>query len=103
MSDRGMKKWAPYRSLPEHTVVINNQKNDNQQTKPLISNEEAETINEILVNYHGQTLHVEYYRNNHIFKEDIVIKKIDTFEKKLVLINRKSIKLNEIIKLEEID
>lgn len=98
-----MKKWAPYRSLPEHTVVINNQKTHTIEEKPLISNEEAEAINEILISYHGQPLYVEYYRNGCLNKEQIVIKRIDTYEKKLVLINRAAIKFNEIIKLENID
>ena len=46
MSDRGMKKWAPYKALNEQAPAL-------QQTrmskivieKPLISNEEAEDIN----------------------------------------------------------
>ena len=103
MSERGMKKWAPYRSLPEHTVVLNNQMNKKIVEKPQISSEEAEEINEILVNYHGEPLRVEYYRNSKIFKEEIVIKRIDAYEKKLVLPDRRSIKLIEIIKLERID
>lgn len=98
-----MKKWAPYRSLPEHTVVLNNQMNNKKVEKPLISLEEAEEINEILVNYHGEPLLVEYYRNGKILKEEIIIKRIDTYEKKLVLPDRRSIKLLEIIKLTRID
>ena len=103
MSERGMKKWAPYRSLPEHTVVLNNQMNNKKVEKPQISSEEAEEINEILVHYHGEPLEVEYYRNGKILKEEIIIKRIDTYEKKLVLPDRRSIKLLEIIKLMRID
>ena len=103
MSERGMKKWAPYRSLPEHTVVLNDQMNNKKVEKPLISSEEAEEINEILVNYHGEPLLVEYYHNGKILKEEIIIKRIDTYEKKLVLPDRRSIKLLEIIKLTKID
>ena len=104
MSDRGMKKWAPYKALNEQAPAL-------QQTrmskivieKPLISNEEAEDINYILTTYHGQTLHVKYYRNKKIFDEEIVIKSIDPYEKKLVLTDRRSIKLNEIFFLKNLD
>ena len=52
MSDRGMKKWAPYKSLPEQDPhLINTKKNKTKIDKPLISSEEAEVINEILSNY----------------------------------------------------
>ena len=56
-------------------------------------------INEILANYHGETLIVKYYRNQRLYEEEIVIKNIDVSEKKLVLIDRRRIKLNEIVYL----
>lgn len=103
MSDRGMKKWAPYRSLVEQMPSLEKTKDKkNMIEKPLISNEEAECINEILVNYQGEELFVSYFRNGKIYEENIFIKKIDIYEKKLVLPNRRSIKLSEIIKLERL-
>lgn len=103
MSDRGMKKWAPYRSLVEQMPSLEKTKDKkNMIEKPLISNEEAECINEILVNYQGEELFVSYFRNGKLYEENIFIKKIDIYEKKLVLPNRRSIKLSEIIKLERL-
>lgn len=100
MSDRGMKKWAPYRSLIEQMPSLDKTKEKRSlKEKPLISNEEAEEINKILVNYSGEKLEISYFRNGKILVENITIKKIDIYEKKLVLPNRRSIKLNEIIKL----
>ena len=100
MSDRGIKKWAPYKSLVEQQGTLERVSSKRQiKEKPLISNEEAEEINEILTNYQGETLIVKYYRNQKLIEEEIIIKKIDTYEKKLVLPDRRSIKLSEIIYL----
>ena len=100
MSDRGMKKWAPYKSLKEQWSSLDNLHQNKQKVeKPLISNEEAEEINEILTNYHGEEVEITYYRNGEILKEKSVIKKIDAFEKKLYLINRKVITFKELVSL----
>ena len=102
MSDRGIKKWAPYKSLKEQWSTLDDvHTNSEKVEKPTISNEEAEEINEILVNYHGQELIIEYYRNGQILKEISIIKKIDSFEEKLYLVNRKVIKLDELVSIEE--
>lgn len=102
MSDRGMKKWAPYKSLKEQWSTLDNVHEEEKKVeKPTISNEEAEEINNILVNYHGQEVTITYYRNGKILKEVAQIKKIDTFERKLYLMNRKVIKLSELVSLIE--
>ncbi len=100
MSDRGIKKWAPYKSLKEQWTTLNNVHEEEQKVeKPTISEEEAEKINEILVNYHGQELIIQYYRNGQIISETTSINKIDTVEKKLYLANKKVIKLEEIVSI----
>lgn len=104
MSDRGMKKWAPYKSLNEQAASLQKAREEKVIIeKPSISDDEAEQINSILVNYQGQELEVKYFRNGKIFEEAITIKRIDTYEKKLVLLNRKSIKLSEIFELKNKD
>jgi len=103
MSERGMKKWAPYKSLNEQDKYLKKVSNDNKKvTKPQMSSDEAEEINEILVNYQGEELLITYFRNNQINKINTVIKKIDPLNKKIVLLERKTINFNEIIKLERI-
>ena len=103
MSERGMKKWAPYKSLNEQDKYLKKVSNDNKKvTKPQMSSDEAEEINEILVNYQGEELLITYFRNNQINKINTVIKKIDPLNKKIVLLERKAINFNEIIKLERI-
>lgn len=101
MSDRGMKKWAPYKTLQEQWNTLDEMKKSENKNvdKPKISNEEAEEINDILVNYHGQEVTIRYYRKGQILEEKSTIKTIDAFEKKLILINRKIIYLKEVIGL----
>ena len=98
MSDRGMKKWAPYKTLQEQWETLDNiHKSEEKIEKPKISSEQAEEINEILVNYHGQELEFIYYKNGKLLKEKSTIKKIDTFEKRLILNNRKIIYLKDLV------
>ena len=99
-----MKKWAPYKSLIEQDVYLNKMRKEKEKiSKPIISNEEAENINEILSNYHGEELEISYFRNDEILKENIVIKTIDPINKKLILLNRRVIYFKEIISLSKID
>lgn len=103
MSERGMKKWAPYKSLNEQDKYLKKvSDNNNKISKPQISSDEAEEINEILVNYQGEELLITYFRNDQINKISATIKKIDSLNKKIVLLERKTINFNEIIKLERI-
>ena len=96
MSDRGMKKWAPYKSLNEQWSTLDQIKKEEIKEKPKISNEKAEEINDILVNYEGQELTIRYFRKGQALEEKSAIKKIDTFNKKLFLENGVSIYLKEI-------
>ena len=98
MNDRGMKKWAPYKSLNEQWDVLDNlEKSDEYIEKPKISNEVAEEINNRLVNYSGEEVELFYYKRGKILKEKSTIKKIDAFEKKLILENREVISLKDLI------
>lgn len=93
-----MKKWAPYKSLNEQWSTLDNlYKNEDKVEKPQISNEVAEEINDILVNYHGQELEFYYYKNGYILKEKSTIKKIDAFNRKLILNNQKIILLKDLV------
>lgn len=100
MSDRGMKKWAPYKSLNEQWDTLDNlYKNEELIEKPLISNEVAEEINEKLVNYEGEDLEFYYYKRGRIYKEKSTIKKIDAFNRKLILNNGVIISLKDLVGL----
>ena len=101
MSERGMKKWAPYKSLNEQENHLNKlHKNNEKVEKPRISSDAAEEINEILVNYRGEELLITFYRNEKIQSITSTIKKIDVENKKIVLIDRKTIYFAELVGLE---
>jgi hypothetical protein len=43
MSERGMKKWAPYKSLPEQEKYLRKLKEDQEKvSRPVMSSDEAE-------------------------------------------------------------
>ena len=97
MSDRGIKKWNPYRTLNEQDFTLAEHKNKEEKIeKPTISTEFAEEINEILVNYHGEILEIEYYKNGRIIKVKGTLKKIDPYERKIILSTKKIIMLSDI-------
>ena len=103
MSERGMKKWAPYKSLNEQEDYLNKLHKDQKKVaKPCLSGDAAEEINEILVNYHGEELKITYYRNNEINVVVSALKKIDAENKKIVLPERRTIYFVELIGLERI-
>ena len=92
-----MKKWNAYKSLPEHDPAIRGTMGERYKVpRPVISSEEAEIINEILVNYHGELLDFEYYRNNELYNVTDTIKKIDTYSRKLLLTGGLKISLKEL-------
>ena len=102
MSGRGMKKWAPYKSLKEQWSTLDNvHEQEEKIEKPTISNEEADAINEILTNYHGQELTIKYFKNGKILEEKSAIKKIDAFDKKIYLVNRKVINMHDLVDILE--
>ena len=98
--DRGIKKWAPYKSLVEHGYALNElSKNREKVEKPKISSEVAEEINEILCNYDGNEVVVGYYRRGFIYEITGMIKKIIPEERRIILGDNTSIKLSEVISL----
>ena len=103
MSERGMKKWAPCKSLIEQEKYLKkaSQKNEKQE-RPQISSDEAENINEILVNYNGEELEITYWRNEKINTISSILVKIDPVNKKIVLPERKTIYFKELISIERI-
>ena len=98
MSDRGMKKWTPYKTLEDQWSTLDKlYKSEEKVEKPLISNEAAEEINDKLVNYQGQEYEFYYYKNGRILKEKSTIKKIDAFNRSLLLTNGIKISLRDLI------
>ena len=100
MSERGIKKWAPYKSLNKQEDYLNKlHKDQNKEFRPKISNDEAEEINDILVNYRGEELIISYWRNDKTNTVSSVLNKIDPVNKKIVLPERKTIYFHELIRI----
>ena len=98
-----MKKWAPYKSLPEQEKYLKKLKEDQEkQVRPEISYDEMGEINEILVNYAGEEVIISFWRNEKINSVSTIIKKIDVDNKKIVLPDRKTIYFSELIKIERV-
>ena len=98
-----MKKRAPYKSLIEHDPAIDKMKNEKKKIdKPVISNEVAEEINDILQNYNGELLLISIYKNGEVIQKETTIKRIDIYERKLILPDRKSILLKDIVGIQRV-
>ena len=98
-----MKKWAPYKSLNEQEDYLKKLHNKQEKVeRPRISSDEADNINEILVNYHGEELLIEYWRNEKINAVSSILSKIDPVNKKIVLPLRKTIYFSELIRIERL-
>ena len=84
MSDRGMKKWAPFASLIEQSTYLEKMHYEkNKKEKPQMSSERAMEINNILSNYHGEEVVVSYYYDGYVYSINKTIKRIDKTNKKL--------------------
>ncbi len=100
MSDRGMKKWAPYSSLIEQSTCLEKMRYEkNKIEKPKISNEEAEIINSILSSYNKEDVIITYFYDGYIYKISTVIKRIDILNKTLILSTGK-IPFSALVKIE---
>ncbi len=104
MSDRGIKKWAPYKTLETQDFELKAQKEKEEKIeKPTISAEFAEEINEILVNYSGELLKIKYFKDGKVLEVTSKVKTIDPITKKLVLFSKKSIMITDIVFIERVD
>lgn len=101
MSDRGMKKWAPFSSLIEQSICLEEMKfAKNKIEKPKISNEIAEKINAILTHYKGQEVTITYYYDGYIYKVKSIIKSISLYNRKIILPSG-AIPLSEVLDIED--
>ncbi len=99
MNERGMKKWAPYKSLIEQDEFMKNMKaNKKKVEKPKICEEKAEEINNLLVNYQGQMIVMDYYLDGFIKKIEGIIRYISS-EFKCLYINETRYEFRNIVGL----
>jgi hypothetical protein len=80
--DRGMKKWAPYASLIEQKDYLNRMKRGKEKTaKPVLSPEQAEEINALLMNHHGEEMIFRYFEDGFVYEIQQRIIRLDLVEK----------------------
>lgn len=104
MSDRGMKKWVPYKSLIEQEVFINKMRvNKSKIEKPILFEEEMEKINYYLTQKRCETLIFSFYEDGFIYKIETKIKTIDLSTKTIVFENNLKINLYDLVDVEEIN
>lgn len=87
MSDRGMKKWAPFSSLIEQATCLEEMKYQrNKIAKPILTEDQVEKINFVLQSYKkGQIVNIKFYNDGYLYIVSTSIKRIDLENRKLIL------------------
>lgn len=97
MSDRGMKKWAPYASLIEQKGTISKMKNHREKfKKPQLSQDMANEINDCLLRAKNQNVVIDYFFQGSKHKVSGLVTKIN-YEQKWLTINEMTITFSMIL------
>ena len=98
MSDRGMKKWAPFSSLIEQATCLEQMRYErNKIEKPVLSVDQKEKIEYVFQNYRkGQTVKIKFYNDGYLYEIETQIKRFDLENRCLILTNGK-LKFENII------
>lgn len=101
LRDRGMVKWAPYKSLPEQEDYLEKMEEEkNKVDKSLLSDDELIELDTKLSTYNrGDPISIEYYDYGFIKIVDDYLDYIDTINKRIVLKNRMSIPVSNVLSL----
>lgn len=104
MSDRGMKKWAPFSSLIEQATCLEEMKYQrNKIPKPVLTDDQKEKIEYVLQTYQkGQTVKIKFYNDGYLYVIETQIKRIDIENRCLVLANGK-LKFENIIDIDNLE
>ena len=104
MSDRGMKKWAPFSSLIEQATCLEEMKYQrNKISKPILTDDQKEKIECVLQTYQkGQTVKIKFYNDGYLYVVETQIKRIDIENRCLILTNGK-LKFENIIDIDNLD
>ena len=104
MSDRGMKKWAPFSSLIEQATCLEQMRYQrNKIDKPVLSDDQKEKINYILQTYKkGQIVKIKFFNDGYLYFINTQIKRIDLENRRLILEHGK-LDFSNVIDIENID
>ncbi|MCR5348753.1 MAG: YolD-like family protein [Bacilli bacterium] len=80
-SDRGMVRYAPYQSLVEQAKFLSAMRRSKQRVEQkTLMEDDAEAINEVLSNYQGEEIVLDYFQSGVIRHVEGTISRIDTIE-----------------------
>ena len=104
MSDRGMKKWAPFSSLIEQATCLEQLRYErNKIPKPILTDDRKEKINYVLQSYKkGQSVKIKFYNDGYLYEIETEIKRIDLENRCLILIQGK-LKFENIIDIDNLN
>ena len=101
--DRGMIKWAPYSSLVEQASSLAKMRyRKSKIEKPRVSGDQAEKINDILGEYHGERIVAKYWEDGYLFYLEGTIAKISVGDR-FLQVGAKKIPFSSLIDLSESD
>ena len=106
--DRGMIKWQPFASLPEHMEYINKIVTSKKLNKIKLSNDKLIEMNKIVENSikNSTKLVLILYKSNELIEKIGICLSFDDINKRLIIRNendkKESIKIREIIDVKEI-
>lgn len=105
LRDRGMVKWAPYKSLPEQEEFLTElDKNEKKVNKPTLMDDKLNELDDILSKIDSKKeVSIIYYEEGIIKKIDTFIKKVDEITLEIKLKNKKSVKLENVLDINIID
>jgi hypothetical protein len=99
MSDRGMKKWAPYASLIEQKGTIAKMKNHREKVKtPHLSQEMANEINDGLLRAKDQNVIIDYFFEGNKHQVAGLVTKMN-FEQKWLIIDKLTLPFDLILSI----
>ena len=101
MSDRGMKKWAPFSSLIEQATCLEQMKYErNKIEKPELTQDQIEKIDYALQTYQkGQIVKIKFYSDGYLYEINSSIKKID-LENRCLVLEQGKLKFSNILDIE---
>lgn len=85
MSERGMKKWAPYASLIEQKSYLSRIRDDKRKVpRPHIASDQAAQIEQFLTHLDGKLLKIKYFQDGVIACDTMRILKVDPFHQQVI-------------------
>ena len=104
MSDRGMKKWAPFSSLIEQATCLEQMKYErNKIEKPVLTDDQLEKINYVLQMYRkGQTVKIKFYNDGYLYVIETQIKRID-LENRILILTDGKLRFENLIDIDNLE